>query len=254
MASPRVEMANATKEFPPEPADSNPIRRLARPGNARDLPVTAAQTPQAGPAVVRGLLADRPLVRSVAEIPDAPAVPEDKVVPVRWARTVTPQTPAAIQRAAGARPRPAVRPAPGPASAPNWPSRHGSVLSEAPVQRVPAGPAPAVVAPVRPPAGPGAAPVVPARWVPELPIAAPAPPAVTPVQRDAEPQTSVTPGTPVTISRRSVPDPPPEPDEEPEHTSIDELARRLAEPVSRLLRAELRFGRERAGRLHNRRR
>jgi hypothetical protein len=35
---------------------------------------------------------------------------------------------------------------------------------------------------------------------------------------------------------------------------LDELARRLIEPVGRLLRAELRQGRERAGRLHDRRR
>jgi hypothetical protein len=34
----------------------------------------------------------------------------------------------------------------------------------------------------------------------------------------------------------------------------DELARRLVEPVSRLLRAEFRQGRERIGRLHDRRR
>jgi hypothetical protein len=35
---------------------------------------------------------------------------------------------------------------------------------------------------------------------------------------------------------------------------VDELARRLFEPISRLLRADLRQGRERAGRLHDRRR
>ncbi|MFI0466242.1 hypothetical protein ACH347_19375 [Saccharopolyspora sp. 5N102] len=35
---------------------------------------------------------------------------------------------------------------------------------------------------------------------------------------------------------------------------IDELARRLIEPVGRLLRAEFRHGRERIGRLHDRRR
>ncbi|MBQ0925444.1 hypothetical protein [Saccharopolyspora endophytica] len=34
----------------------------------------------------------------------------------------------------------------------------------------------------------------------------------------------------------------------------DELARKLVEPVSRLLRAEFRQGRERIGRLHDRRR
>lgn len=35
---------------------------------------------------------------------------------------------------------------------------------------------------------------------------------------------------------------------------IDELARRLLDPLGRLLRAELRLGRERTGRLHDRRR
>ncbi|MBW4720269.1 hypothetical protein [Saccharothrix obliqua] len=35
---------------------------------------------------------------------------------------------------------------------------------------------------------------------------------------------------------------------------LDNLARRLFEPIARLLRAELRGGRERAGRLHDRRR
>jgi len=35
---------------------------------------------------------------------------------------------------------------------------------------------------------------------------------------------------------------------------LDDLARRLIEPVGRLLRAELRHGRERSGRLHDRRR
>jgi syndecan 1 len=37
-------------------------------------------------------------------------------------------------------------------------------------------------------------------------------------------------------------------------TDLDELARQLFEPVSRLLRADLRQGRERAGRGHDRRR
>jgi hypothetical protein len=38
-----------------------------------------------------------------------------------------------------------------------------------------------------------------------------------------------------------------------ERTDLDDLARRLLEPVGRLLRAELRQGRERAGLLHDRR-
>ncbi|MEU4767365.1 hypothetical protein AB0H12_29315 [Actinosynnema sp. NPDC023794] len=40
----------------------------------------------------------------------------------------------------------------------------------------------------------------------------------------------------------------------PTHPDLDDLARRLLEPVGRLLRAELRHGRERAGLLHDRRR
>ncbi|MER5263945.1 hypothetical protein ABTZ99_17925 [Actinosynnema sp. NPDC002837] len=40
----------------------------------------------------------------------------------------------------------------------------------------------------------------------------------------------------------------------PAHPDLDDLARRLLEPVGRLLRAELRHGRERAGLLHDRRR
>lgn len=35
---------------------------------------------------------------------------------------------------------------------------------------------------------------------------------------------------------------------------LDELARKLLDPLARLLRAELREGRERTGRLHDRRR
>ncbi|MGM1060505.1 hypothetical protein [Saccharothrix sp. Mg75] len=37
-------------------------------------------------------------------------------------------------------------------------------------------------------------------------------------------------------------------------TDLEDLARHLVDPVGRLLRAELRHGRERAGRLHDRRR
>ncbi|NUT54264.1 MAG: hypothetical protein HOV94_44285 [Saccharothrix sp.] len=42
--------------------------------------------------------------------------------------------------------------------------------------------------------------------------------------------------------------------EPPERADLDDLARRLLDPVSRLLRAELRHGRERAGVPHDRRR
>jgi hypothetical protein len=48
--------------------------------------------------------------------------------------------------------------------------------------------------------------------------------------------------------------PKPEKPDPPGGQDLDDLARRLLEPVGRLLRAELRHGRERAGRLHDRRR
>jgi syndecan 1 len=44
------------------------------------------------------------------------------------------------------------------------------------------------------------------------------------------------------------------PDPGPDRDDLDDLARRLLDPVSRLLRAELRRGRERMGRPHDRRR
>jgi hypothetical protein len=52
---------------------------------------------------------------------------------------------------------------------------------------------------------------------------------------------------------RAAPQTAPTPDK-PGGQDLDDLARRLLEPVGRLLRAELRHGRERAGRLHDRRR
>jgi hypothetical protein len=63
-----------------------------------------------------------------------------------------------------------------------------------------------------------------------------------------------------TISRSTAAGPPPsQVDTVPTaptvaRTDLDQLARQLFEPVSRLLRADLRQGRERAGRGHDRRR
>ncbi|WP_132121850.1 hypothetical protein [Actinocrispum wychmicini] len=59
------------------------------------------------------------------------------------------------------------------------------------------------------------------------------------------PVTSVVAQPPTTRSRTAPNRPPPA-------DNMDELARRLIEPISRLLRADLRHGRERAGRLHDR--
>ncbi|MFJ3219203.1 hypothetical protein ACIPLC_25150 [Kitasatospora sp. NPDC086801] len=77
------------------------------------------------------------------------------------------------------------------------------------------------------------------------------------------PLTAVPARTPVTVQTASSPPPtaapPPQPGGgsstgSPSGADLDELARRLIEPVGRLLRAELRRGRERAGRPYDGRR
>ncbi|MER7913883.1 extensin [Streptomyces sp. NPDC096068] len=119
----------------------------------------------------------------------------------------------------------------------------------------PAPAAPRPVVPLTPPAAarPVARPaVVQRRTAPEVApaplqqtaaVVPPAPPART---RPAEPvsapvQRATTPTTSTTV--------PPAPAESP--TQLDELARRLVTPLSRLLRAELRADRERVGRLRD---
>ncbi|MEV7357789.1 MULTISPECIES: hypothetical protein [unclassified Kitasatospora] len=77
------------------------------------------------------------------------------------------------------------------------------------------------------------------------------------------PLTAVPARTPVTVQTASSPPPtaapPPQPGGgsstgSPSGADLDELARRLIEPVGRLLRVELRRGRERAGRPYDGRR
>ncbi|GAB3467747.1 hypothetical protein [Actinophytocola sediminis] len=86
---------------------------------------------------------------------------------------------------------------------------------------------------------------------PQTPVRA-APPATTPPSADPRPPTApALPSAPArtpSIQRRAVQ---PAADQDKD---LDDLARRLLEPVGRLLRAELRHGRERTGRLHDRRR
>ncbi|MEV0057410.1 hypothetical protein AB0H34_43845 [Saccharopolyspora shandongensis] len=78
----------------------------------------------------------------------------------------------------------------------------------------------------------------------------------------SSPIPGVPPGVPVTVVQRK-PEPAAGGEQDPAPAAgaggagghdIDELARRLIEPVGRLLRAEFRHGRERIGRLHDRRR
>ncbi|QNP70147.1 hypothetical protein IAG44_12255 [Streptomyces roseirectus] len=73
----------------------------------------------------------------------------------------------------------------------------------------------------------------------------------TAVQRNPAPQaTSANPATP---AARKTPDTPPSPPT-PQDSDLDDLARRLIDPVARLLRTELRRGRDRTGRPYDGRR
>ncbi|GAA4525399.1 hypothetical protein [Amycolatopsis samaneae] len=254
------------------PLSGTSIQRLAETagsGVAGDTPMAAARraepVPTARHPVIRPLLGYRPLTRSVTEPAPAAVSTVDSAAPVRWVRGDVPRGGEAIQRATvrpGRSRPPASRPMP-----PGAPNRHGAVRSETPVQRNAAGPAPAVAP----------APVVPARWVPELPIAAPPREPAT-IQRDfalpslsavtsglssladdaedSSPGTPIDtpPGTPVSVGAPTETGTDSGDEPTAEHQGMDELARRLVEPVSRLLRADLRAGRERAGRLHPRRR
>ncbi|QFZ21385.1 hypothetical protein [Saccharothrix syringae] len=73
----------------------------------------------------------------------------------------------------------------------------------------------------------------------------------TPPRRPTPPRTSepAEPAEPAQPTRPAQPTP--HPTSQPD---LEELARRLLDPLGRLLRAELRQGRERTGRLHDRRR
>jgi hypothetical protein len=116
-----------------------------------------------------------------------------------------------------------------------------------------------------------ARPAMPVAARPGIPAAA-TPPAVTlPVQRRQPTPTTGTPPRRPSVQRRSAParsmtftsapatantEPEPEPENVPDQPplDLDAMARRLIEPVARLLRTELRRGRERAGRPHDGRR
>jgi hypothetical protein len=86
--------------------------------------------------------------------------------------------------------------------------------------------------------------------------AAPPPPASRPAGATAASNPAARGGVPVGTGRAdpAAQDATHRPGRPADLPDLDELARRLIEPVGRLLRAELRHGRERAGRLHDRRR
>ncbi|WP_316528760.1 hypothetical protein [Kitasatospora brasiliensis] len=136
-------------------------------------------------------------------------------------------------------------------------------MAAPPVQRLPATTRPPQPSPAQPPAG-ASAPATP-RHVPTT-SPAPAPGTARLLQRVAEqagltgvPLTAVPARPPTTVQRAPSPHPAANPAKPPETAptgpaDLDELARRLVEPVGRLLRTELRRGRERSGRPYDMRR
>lgn len=211
---------------------------------ARAVTVTGQAAP-AAPSPTLNLLPARPLTLSTEAAPPiaAPAqrrAAERPVVAPRWTReTAGAPTSAAVQRA----PQAPVAPAPARA-----------------VRSTPLAPAPTAPAarplPVTAPQPPAVQPFLANAPAREATPPSPAPPLVRPVriQRDADgtasppaagqvkaasppPEQSRT----ATTSRAKTPAPESAPD-------LDDLARRLLDPVSRLLRSELRRGRDRTGR------
>ncbi|MFG2993607.1 hypothetical protein ACGFZK_30650 [Streptomyces sp. NPDC048257] len=237
---------------PPGAAHPVPLvvaRQVTDPSTAPHLTgdTTASRTLQ--------LLAARPLplgTRDMGSAAGPAARPASRpVVPARWSAPPTPHAaPPQVQRAAMAGPRgttppPAVRPvravhAVRPA-APAAPTR--AAATPLPVTGPHAPPLVVQPAPAASPAQP--VPVVRPRTPPPAaaPVATgPAPPA--PVQRTpGGPRTGPGPAGsagPAPADRHTAPQVP--------DSDLDDLARRLLDPVSRLLRTELRRGRERAGR------
>ncbi|MEV0081766.1 hypothetical protein [Saccharopolyspora sp. NPDC050642] len=243
--------------------ESSPPNRATR---ARALPHEPVQR-------VLPLLSARPLTARIGQDPGvgaarSPQQPARPVAPVRWNQ-------------ADPAPSSGITP---PRPAPSTPVQRARV-SAAP----PASSAPVQLSPLPTPPGgealPRAAVIHQAAETPHqarevLPVSRPATPTVqrssaAPVEQPAERQQAAAPkpvaasspipgvpaGVPVTVVQRK-----PEPAATGEQDAapagaggsggqdIDELARRLIEPVGRLLRAEFRHGRERIGRLHDRRR
>ncbi|MDX2296396.1 MULTISPECIES: hypothetical protein [Streptomyces] len=217
------------------------------------LPPLPAPTPAPEPEPVAPLLADRPLVlRTVASesAPDAGAPAAPPAVPVRW------EAPAAVRRRPSPSPGPApvqrvtARPVPTP---PRPPRDAGDVAVAAGVaQRMADGSV--VFAPPPPPAVhhrpalPSAAPFVQREVATEEPPHAPpedvraAAPEPVP---DAEPEAEGAPASPVAGGTASTA--PSGPSDAPPVT--DEFVRALYPRLARLLKADLRLERERAGRL-----
>ncbi|MFD2416383.1 hypothetical protein [Amycolatopsis pigmentata] len=234
-----------------ESTEAGPVHRAAlQVARNAAKPIVAARMASAGipaPERVLPLLPARPLVtrtsagRSPSAVPSSARSASPPVVPARWTRP---------------RPQPPLPPRVSQARSSGHPPVQRAVRVRAPAVRSTSDAMALARLPAKTPSAPTSV---------ATPSIAPAPGHTVPagVRRMAG---GVPPGVPVTfVQRRESPS-----DREsrppvgsssheanpkgPGGLELDELARRLIEPVGRLLRAELRQGRERAGRLHDRRR
>ncbi|RKT88674.1 hypothetical protein SAMN05421805_1011715 [Saccharopolyspora antimicrobica] len=209
----------------PRPAQTAtaPVQRRAR---SDDAVPTSLGTPASHVQRVRPLLGTRQLTTSTVREPTPAAV--HRTPPVAQLRAVPPladpvtsvqRSPVEVQRARLSTPRP-TQPLDAPPVSRQVQEPHTPAPPVTTVQR-------ATTSVDRPSGQPGIR-------VPGIPAGVP----VTVVQRDAQPAPARQQDD---AGTRGEPD-------------VEELARRLIEPVGRLLRAEFRHGRERIGRLHDRRR
>ncbi|GAB2683954.1 hypothetical protein GCM10027271_52640 [Saccharopolyspora gloriosae] len=278
---------------PARPAEQAPVQRSVAPPGAvppndlvvpRPVPASADQAPSAGSPVVPGTQRELPLPGTSEPASPRPRSwrPVQRVLPLIATRPLPVRT---RHAQTGAR-TPSHRPEAAPAVAPlRWarpddrapsPSAPPRIANPPPVQRAPA--APIGERPPNAPVAPRLAasplhstvdtPAAPATS-PPLAVQRSSPPPAQPRETPPDPAPSTDPaeakppipgvpsGVPVTVVPKehepATDDDPAEPDSAGGQ-DIDELARRLIEPVGRLLRTELRHGRERFGRTYDRRR
>ncbi|MEW2371474.1 hypothetical protein AB0940_19245 [Streptomyces sp. NPDC006656] len=212
-----------------ERSGTPPYRRTVQLLAARPLALGSSGDMGSAAAPARRTAASRPVV--AARWPGSPTAP-----PVQRAAVGRPG-PTSATPVPAPRPDPVVRPAPGP--------RPATAPGEAPATRLPVTTPQAPPLVVQPaPAGPLSQPVPVVRPGAAPPAARPAdPPSVR-----REPARGPGNGTPAPAAAAGPPPPGSGGSNGGGDLDLDDLARRLLDPVTRLLRTELRRGRERAGR------
>ncbi|MFC7924296.1 hypothetical protein [Streptomyces cinereoruber] len=237
----------------PAPSEAAPVQRTPAPAPVlAPTPDTTTDLPQPTAPVVQRSTTPPPVTVVVPGLPRATASPAPRpdVLPLATGRALAPNLPGNTHAPASPR-TPAVQAAPA-TSQPVVPLAVPTPTTPRPV--VPLAP-PAVARPVARPVA------VQRRSAPEAPTApvpAPTPgpaPAPVPLQRTAvalpQPPAPATPRRTTAPVQQATAMEPAAPSGSESPAQLDELARRLVTPLSRLLRAELRADRERVGRLRD---